>query len=208
MWWARVWKLNLAKLPASAVKRWKKCESPKSPTHWCGYFGNSLALSYDIKPPPQLVTSTLDTCVHIQKKLAHSFWCVQVPATSVLVIKLEATYLLMCYLSTRNTSTAMCADRAEAMQRCARNRGGAEFLGKGRAVDGTESGAGGKCQVPGGGLTSVCLKQINKQIIHWEGKKSLAILFFPCSWPLINNLSVLGDKSSSHVLHRPPGLTD
>lgn len=87
MWWARVWKLNLAKLPASAVKRWKKCESPKSPTHWRGYFGNSLALSYDIKPPPQLVTSTLDTCVHIQKKRAHSFWCVQVPTTSVLVIK-------------------------------------------------------------------------------------------------------------------------
>lgn len=44
--------------------------------------------------------------------------------------------------------------------------GGAELLGKGRAVDGTESGAGGKYQGPGGGLTSVCLKQINKSSIE------------------------------------------
>lgn len=62
----------------------------------------------------------------------------------------------------------MCADKAEAMQLCAPNWGGAELLGKVRAEDATEdeSGAGGKYQVPGGALTSVSLKQINKQIMN------------------------------------------
>lgn len=156
--------------------------------------GSSLALSYNIKPPPLLVTFILD----MYTKETHTFLltCASVSTASALVIK------------TRSNPTIYQQGTVKLWHGQTKQKQGSYALGIREMLNslvrwGDEHGARWKYPVPGGGLMGVHLKQINRQIRSWveKGRNVWQFLFSWWSWPLTNNLHMLCDKFSSLAFH-------